>query len=172
VPGLPRQQTQPGQPSLPNLPNLPQVLPSVQVPEVRTSTGATTGACAVMTRQDAASALGTPVNEGKLFEVPKQNMGVMTVDISNCTYSATNGRAEVELELWKGPDANSIRLIASVVCVGKDKVSGIDGNVCWKDKEHREIEGLKGVTFVTLSTVGAPNENAVRDLAKKILDKV
>jgi hypothetical protein len=171
APDLPRQQAQPALPNLPNL-NLPQALPSVQVPEVRTGTGSTTGACALVTRQDAATVLGKPVNEAKSMDIPRQNLGIMTVDMATCSYNATDGPGQVGVETWKGSDARAVQLIVTASCTGKEKINGLGDNACWDTAEHRQLVAVKGLTFINLSARGAPNENLVRDLAKKVVDRV
>jgi hypothetical protein len=150
--------------------NLPQGVPSIQIPQV--VTGSTTGACALVTRQDAAAALGKPVNEGKSIDIPKQNLGVITVDISTCSYNVTDAPGQLGLETWKGSDAAQVKLMASVVCQSKEKIAGIGDVACWSNADHREIQAMKGLSFINLTVRGAPNENVVRDLAKKVVDKV
>jgi len=147
-------------------------LPPAAIPTVEVRTGSTTGACALVTRQDAAASLGKPVNEGKSVDVPKQNMGVMTVDISSCSYNGTDGPGQVSIATWKGGDASQVKLLATGACQTKEKITGLGDTACWVSTEHREIQAFKGATFINVSISAAPNENAVRDLAKKVLDKV
>jgi hypothetical protein len=174
APDVPKQaqpQTTPASPiQIPNLPNLPIAVPSIQIPEVKT--GSTTGACALLTKQDAAAALGAPVNDGKSLDVPKQNMGVFTVEIASCSYDKTGGGGEVSLQTWKGPAGDQVKLMSTIVCQGKEKVAGLGDSACWYSPEHREIQVFKGASFVDLTVRGAPNDDAVKNLAKKIVDKV
>jgi hypothetical protein len=166
VPGLPRQgNLTPG-----SIPNLPAGVPSIQVPQV--VTGSTTGACALVTRQDAAAVLGKPVNEGKSIDIPKQNLGVITVDISTCSYNVTDAPGQLGIETWKGSDANQVKLMTSVVCQGKERIAGLGDVACWSNADHREIQAIKGLSFINLTVRSAPNETVVRDLAKKVIDKV
>src|SRR5215208_2657627 len=81
APDVPKQaQTQTTPARRVQIPNLPIAVPSIQLPEVKT--GSTTGACALLTKEDAAAALSVPVKDGESVDLPKQNMGLFTVEIA------------------------------------------------------------------------------------------
>src|SRR6185503_16936493 len=115
APDVPKQAQPQATSGLPiQIPNLPIAVPSIQLPEIKT--GSTTGACALVTKEDAAAALGAPVKDGESLELPKQNMGLFTVEIAACNYDAASGTGKVSLQTWKAPSSGQIGLIASSLC--------------------------------------------------------
>ena len=141
-------------------------------PQVQT--GAGTGACALVTKQDAAAALGAAVKDGESVTLPRQNMGAVNVEISACDYRAVSGPGQVSLQRWKAPQANQVSLIASSICSQGEKINGIGDSACWLDKDHKELQLYKGATFIGLTVRGAPGntDDAMKALAKKIADRV
>jgi hypothetical protein len=157
--------------SQPNLPNStqPQGTPPAQGPQAITAAGAR--ACSLITRAEAAEALGQPVNEGRAIDAPKQNLGVMSVDINTCSYSVTNGPGQVGIETWKGSDLANVKLIATATCQGREKAN-LGDTACWGNKEHTSIQVFKGTSFINMYIRSAPNEAAFLNLAKKAVDKL
>jgi hypothetical protein len=153
----------------PNTSSLPQTAPSVQAPQA--STGPAASACSLLTRADAAAALGAAVSEGRAREVPRQNLGVISVDISTCSYNVTNGPGQVGIETWKAPDLASIKIIATGTCQGREKAN-LGDTACWGDKEHTSIQVFKGTSFINMYIRSAPNEAAFFSLAQKVVAKL
>jgi hypothetical protein len=166
APDLPRQQTQP------TAPGLPRAAASVPVPQAGTGTSSPVNACALVTRQDAANALGKPVNEGRPLDVPRQNLGAITVDLSLCSYNATDGPGQVGLETWKHSDVAQVRMVGSITCRGKEMVSGLGDSACWNSSTHQQIFVIKGGAFINLRIQNAPNEDVVKNLARSIIARV
>jgi hypothetical protein len=157
------------QPSQPNAANQLQGVPTVQQPQA--STGAGARACSLITRAEAAEALGQPVNEGRSIDAPKQNLGVMSVDINTCSYSVSNGPGQVGIETWKGSDLANVKLIATATCQGREKAN-LGDTACWGNREHTSVQVFKGTSFINMYIRNAPNEAAFFNLAKKVVDKL
>src|SRR5262249_36623067 len=118
--------------------------------------------------------LGGPVNDAKSLDIPKQNMGAFTVDISTCSYdkSGTGPSASAEVQTWRASDASQVKMMAGFVCQTKDKVNGVGDVACWYSNEHRELQAFKGGTFIDLTVRGAANDAVITNLMKTVLDKV
>ena len=171
APDVPKQQQ--SQPAQPGQPNQPFAVPSIVIPQV--VQGSTTGACALLSKQDAAAALGAPVNDARSLDIPKQNMGAFTVDISSCEYERTSGSAaSVQLQTWKAGDANTVKTMAGFVCQTKEKIAGLGDVACWYAPDHKELQAFKGGSFVSLTVRGAPGnaDDTIKALAKRIVDRV
>lgn len=141
-------------------------------PQVQT--GSTTGACALVTRQDAETALGAPVKPAESVTLPRQNMGAFSVEIAACDYRAASGTGQVSIQTWKAPQSGQVAMIAGAICTGAEKISGVGDSACWLDRTHTELQIFKGATFIGLTVQGRSgggSDAAITALARKAADR-
>jgi hypothetical protein len=150
------------------------------IPNVTVQTGAGIGdACGLLNKQDVATALGEAVGDGQGTTVGNQTLtpGV-TASISACDFDATNSARSVSVDLWKisGASGGQLKqLLQQLICAQKEAVSGLGDVACWYDSDHREIQILKGSSFIdlTFSEIGAADRTTViKALAGKAIAKL
>ena len=146
-----------------------------------TVTVSITGACDLATKQDAAAALGEAVGDPQQVAVTSQDLGAgVKMSIAACNFNATGSSKSVSVTYWKlsGGDATSVQirqLFSTIICAGKESVSGLGDSACWDDSDHRELQVLKGAAFIYVQineATGPDRTAALRSLAQKALAKL
>ena len=136
-------------------------------------------ACALVTKEDAAAALGEDVNDPESISIGSQEISPgLTVTISACDYSSTTTAHYVGLSAWQaaGDSASEVReVIDQVGCEGKERLSDLGDIACWYDADHNELQVLKGAAFIDLTMSGGENVDtteALKTLAEAALDRL
>jgi len=121
-------------------------------------------ACSLLTREDAAAALGEPVTGPKSTAMPSGP--------SSCEYSGS-GLHTVHLNVIPFDAATAGMYKAMCAKKGKEGLTGLGDVTCWYNDKHGELQVLKGVTFfsIVLRTSGDPTE-AIKGVAKKVYDRL
>lgn len=124
---------------------------------------ATTGACSLLTKQDAQAALGEPVTG------PRSTGGRTPQEPSACEYTGS-GLHKVNLNLM--PLAPDMAAMYKAMCAQKtnDGLAGLGDIACWYNPKHEELQVMKGTTFfsIELHKSGDPTE-AIKGVAKQAL---
>ena len=104
--------------------------------------------CALMTRQEAAAAVGEAVGEPKPI-VP--GSGAMPgVNVTACEYESA-ARHSVQVSVWRfSESAGQFRQIYQAEIAKKERVHGIGEIAAWYDAKHRELQVLTGATLLIL----------------------
>ncbi|HMF92862.1 MAG TPA: hypothetical protein VKE96_01145 [Vicinamibacterales bacterium] len=125
---------------------------------------AASGACSLLTKEDAATALGETVEGPRKTEVPGGP--------SSCEYSGS-GLHKVHLNVI--PLTAATATIYKGMCAQKDKqgLTGLGDVTCWYNDKHAELQVLKGLTFFSIefSGKGDPTE-AIKGVARKVYDRL
>ena len=120
-------------------------------------------ACALLTKDIAAAALGEAVS------APKPTG---RAEASACEYSGT-GLHKINLNVMQLTAANAA--VYKTLCdqKGKEGLSGLGPTACWYNDKHEELQVLKGTTFfsIELRRGGDPTE-AIKAAAKKVHDQL
>jgi len=121
-------------------------------------------ACSLLTKEDAAAALGEPVTFANAAAVPD--------GASSCEYSGS-GLHKVTLSLMPMTAATAGMYKAMCAQKKKDGLTGLGDVTCWYSDKHEELQVLKGLTFFTVEirTKGDPTE-AIKGVAKKVYDRL
>ena len=126
-------------------------------------------ACALLTKDDAATALGEPVSgpESK-SDLP---MGAGST-ASYCEYTGS-GYHKVHLNLiHMSPD---VAATYKAMCAQKAKegLAGLGDMACWYNEKHGELQAIKGVSFISIqmNRSGDPTD-AIKAVMKKALDRL
>ncbi len=129
--------------------------------------------CALLTKQDAAAALGEGVSG------PQSSSGRSAMPgtaVSSCEYTGS-GLHKVQLSLWRlSPEtAGQFQTVYRAECAkkGHEGLSGLGDVACWYSEKHEELQVLKGATFfsIELRKSGDPTE-AIKGVAKKVFDQL
>lgn len=137
--------------------------------QTKTATPAAGDACSLLTKQDAAAALGEAVSGPTSSSGRSVEPGTI---VSGCEYSGA-GLHKVSVSLRRlQPDQAAIY---RALCAqkGKEGLSGLGDVVCWYSEKHEELQVLKGATFfsIELRRSGDPTE-AIKGVAKKVFDQL
>jgi hypothetical protein len=126
-------------------------------------------ACSLLTKQDAAAALGEAVSGPKALTDLPAGPGAT---VSSCEYTGS-GLHQVQLNLTH-LSASSVPMYRAMCAEKKsDDLSGLGDVACWYNAKHEELHALKGTRFISveLRRSGDPAE-AIKGVMKKALDRL
>jgi hypothetical protein len=139
--------------------------------QTNAATPAPDDACSLLTKQDAASALGESVSGPKAKASSDAPAGPGTT-VSTCEYTGS-GLHRVQLDLTRLPTSAAPMYRAMCAEQRKDGLSGLGDVACWYNEKHEELHALKGANFISveLRRSGDPTE-AIKGVMKKALDRL
>ena len=126
-------------------------------------------ACSLLTREDAAAALGEAATGPKATAAMSDGTGAT---VSGCGYHGS-GIHSLQLNLTRLP-ASSVPIYKGICArKGKDGLAGLGDVACWYDNKHGELHVIKGTGFLSieLRRSGNPTEPIIA-LMKKALAKL
>jgi hypothetical protein len=127
-------------------------------------------ACSLLTKEDAAAALGEAATGPKAVGPLKDGAGST---VSGCEYTGS-GLHRVQLNLTRLAPAN-VAMFKGIICRNKSKdgLAGMGDLACWYNDEHEELHVIKGSAFlsVELRRGGSPTEPSIA-VMKKALAKL
>ena len=133
------------------------------------SAAAADDACALLTKQDAAAAFGEDATQsGSSADLP---MGPGMI-AARCEYSGS-GNHTIDLTLIRlSPDATATY---RAMCAekGHEGLDGLGDTSCWYNKDHEELQVMKGTTFFSIELRGlkSPTE-PIKAAAKSVLARL
>lgn len=125
-------------------------------------------ACSLMTKEDAAAALGEAVNGPKSKSMPAGPGST----VSYCEYTGS-GYHRVQLDLTRLAPS-SVPMFRSICAKKKsDDLAGLGDVACWYDDKHEELHVIKGAAFISvqINRSGNPTE-AIKGVMKKALERL
>jgi hypothetical protein len=143
---------------------------SAQAPPSKPSAPTGFDPCTLMTKEEAATAVGEAVQQKPI----RPGGSMPGVAVSACDYEAPS-RSHVQVTVWR-PFGDSAAMFLQVYksgCLKKEQQPGLGDLACWYDKDHRELQVLKGSTLLTfeISRKGNATE-ALTTAAKKAVARV
>ncbi len=124
-------------------------------------------ACSLLTREDAATALGEAVTGPKAIGPMSDGAGAT---VSGCEYTGS-GIHSIQLNLTRLP-ASSVPMYSGIICdkKGKDGLAGLGDLACWYDDKHAELHVIKGTAFISieLRRSGNPTEPIIGVMKKAV----
>jgi hypothetical protein len=126
-------------------------------------------ACSLLSKEDAAAALGEAVQGPKATGPMSDGTGAT---VSGCEY-AGSGIHSIQLTLTRLP-ASAVPMYKGICGQkGKDGLAGLGEVACWYDDKHAELQVIRGAAFVSieLRRSGNPTE-PIKALMKKALAKL
>jgi hypothetical protein len=121
-------------------------------------------ACSLLTKEDAAAALGEAVKGPDATAMPNGP--------SSCEY-AGSGIHRVHLNLIPMTSAQATMYKAMCAKKSKDGLTGLGDTTCWYNEKHGELQVLKGTDFVSieLRRNGDPTES-IKGVARKVYERM
>ncbi|HUL74135.1 MAG TPA: hypothetical protein VLT86_13595 [Vicinamibacterales bacterium] len=120
--------------------------------------------CSLLTKDDAAAALGEAVTGPKSTNVPGR--------AAACEYTGS-GLHKINLSLMflDAPTASMYKAMCAQKT--KDGLTGLGDTTCWYNDKHEELQVLKGTTFfsIQMRRSGDPTE-AIKAAARKVYDRM
>jgi hypothetical protein len=125
--------------------------------------------CSLLTRAEAAAAVGAAVGEGKSTIVDASKTPGM--EGSSCQFESPTTTHGIKLNLYRY--APSVAQAFGTRCARKETVPGLGDVACWYDSTHTQLQLLKGTTSlsITLSRSGDAAE-ALKTIARKAVDRL
>jgi len=121
-------------------------------------------ACSLLTKEDAAAALGEAVT-------PKLNgssQGGPGMSVSSCEYGGS-GLHRIRLIVTHFPATQADIIKGSCETKGHEGLTGLGDVACWYNDKHEEIQVLKGTTMLSVAIRGKPDPSeAVKGAMKKV----
>jgi len=126
-------------------------------------------ACSLLSKEDAAAALGEAVTGPKTVGPMSDGTGAT---VSGCEFTAS-GINRIQLNLTRLP-ASSVSMYKQICAkASKDGLAGMGDVACWYNAKHEELHVIKGAAFISieLRRAGNPTEPIVA-VMKKALAKL
>jgi hypothetical protein len=126
-------------------------------------------ACSLLTKEDAAAALGEAVKGPKALSNLPAGPGST---VSSCEFEGS-GLHKVQVNLTQLPQSSVAMYRAMCAKKEKDGLAGLGDVACWYNEKHEELHALKGAAFISveLRRSGNPTE-AIKGVMKKALDRL
>lgn len=141
------------------------VIAAILVAPAHTQTPPAAGtACALLTKEDAAAALGESVTGPRDTQLPNGP--------SACEYTGS-GLHKVQLNVM--PMTAQQAGVYKGLCAQKKKdgLTGLGDTACWYSDKHEELQVLKGTTLLTIEmrTKSDPTE-PIKAVARKVYERM
>ena len=124
-------------------------------------------ACSLLSKEDAAAALGEAATGPRATGPMKDGAGST---VSACEYTGS-GLHRVQLNLTRLAPAN-VAMFKGIICrkKTKDGLAGLGDLACWYNEKHAELHVIKGTAFlsVELSRGGNPTEPMIAVMKKAV----
>lgn len=124
-------------------------------------------ACSLLTKEDAAAALGEAATGPKATGPMTDGSGAT---VSACEYTGS-GYHRVQLDLRRVP-ASQLAMYKGIICnkKTKDGLAGLGDLACWYNDKHEELHVIKGGAFlsVELRRSGNPTEPMIAVMRKAL----
>jgi hypothetical protein len=127
--------------------------------------------CALMTKQEAAAAVGEAVGEPKPIAPGR---GAMPgVDVTACKYESAT-KHSVQVSVWRfSESAGQFRQFYQAAIAKKERAPGLGDIASWYNAEHRELQVLKGSILLIFQIDRSGNATeALTTAAKKALARL
>ena len=126
-------------------------------------------ACALLTKQDAATALGEDVVQGVVKSGLPMGPGMTA---SSCEYTGS-GYHKIQLNLMRLTPDTAAYYKAMCAKKGKEGLTGLGETSCWYNDEHEELQVLRGTTFFSIQLRGLKNPTEpIKAAAKSVFSRL
>lgn len=124
-------------------------------------------ACTLLTREDAAAAVGGTVGEGKSTDVKDG-----ALPAKGCSYEGS-GLNNIRLSMYLFEPGSPQVQVYRGLCAKKEQVAGLGDMACWYNDKHGELQALKGgtVMLIQISRSGDASE-PLKAAMKKVVDRL
>lgn len=130
-------------------------------------------ACALLTPQEAAAALGEAVKQPKAIRAIASTLGPgIDTAVSSCTYETGTRHMTLNVHHTTDAAASRLRQVVQMVCQQKEAVSGLGDVACWYSPRHDELQAAKGATFLSVEVKSGGAGEAIKSVAKTALARL
>lgn len=103
-------------------------------------------ACSLLTKADAAAALGEAAQGPRATGPIKDASGAI---VTACEYTGS-GTHSIQLDLTRLP-ANAVTMYKAMCAqMSKDGLAGLGDVACWYNDQHQELHVIKGTAFISI----------------------
>lgn len=129
----------------------------------------TDDACALLTKQDAVTALGEDVAQGDVKSGLEMGPGMTA---ASCEYTGS-GYHRIQLTLMRFTPETAAIYKAMCEKKGKAGLTGLGDTACWYDDDHDELQVLKGTTMFSIELGGIKNPTEpIKAAAKSVFARL
>ena len=126
-------------------------------------------ACALLTKQDAVTALGEDVTQGEAKSGLPMGPGTTA---ASCEYVGS-GYRRIQLTLIRMSPDMAAMYRAMCAEKGKEGLAGLGDMCCWYNNEHEELQVMKGTTFFSIDLGGIKNPTEpIKAAAKSVFARL
>ena len=137
--------------------------------QTKAATPASGDACSLLTKEDAAAALGEAVKGPKALSNLPAGPGTT---VSSCEYEGS-GLHKVQVNLTRLPASSVAMYRAMCAKKGQDGLAGLGDVACWYNEKHEELHALKGSAFISVELRRSGNPTgAITGVMKKALERL
>src|SRR6266516_5002444 len=132
-------------------------------------------ACALLTKEEAASAVGESLDQPKSNGPFPVQMGGNDTTVTGCAYESSKSVHGIKLTVHRVPPAKAPRFkqFYQSVCQRKECISGLGDMAWWYSAEHGELQVLKSGTLLIVKLSRSGNAtDALQTAAKKALSRL
>ena len=138
------------------------------------SAGASADVCALLTKQEAAAALGEAVKEPS--PAAGGASGMPGAVVSACSYDSAASPHHLTLTVWRFPSSSASQLTMLKGMARQEKkelVTGVGDSAWWYDARHQELQAVKGEVLLTVELRRAGDAtDAAKTAATKALGRL
>jgi hypothetical protein len=104
-------------------------------------------ACSLLSKEDAATALGEAATGPKATGPMSDGTGAT---VSGCEYTGS-GIHRIQLNLTR-PPASALPMYKAIICdkKAKDGLAGLGDLACWYNDKHEELHVMTGTAFISI----------------------
>lgn len=149
-------------------------LPPATTPAAPGSTGEI-DPCALVTKDEAAAALGEDVQDGLTTYVGTQIFGAVMAELAHCTFATTASDQTIafDLRMVSPENVREVQNVAGVVCAESEAIDNLGETACWFDPSHVELRVAKGRSLLILMSTRTSDEGAgLRALAGQAVERL
>ena len=150
-------------------PNIVEGKAPMRVSQAKGAAPAAGDACSLLSKEDAAAALGGTVTGPKAIAPRDAGPGST---VSSCEYTGS-GYLKVQLILRTMPADQAVFYKGFCAQKGKEGLTGLGEVACWYDAKHEELQVMKGLKLISIELRGKPNPtDAIKAVMKKAYDQL
>jgi hypothetical protein len=125
--------------------------------------------CSLLTKAEAAAAVGSAVGDGKSTIVDaSQTPGMET---SSCQFESPTTTHGIKLNMYRYPP--SAAQAFRTRCARKETVPALGDVACWYDSNHTQLQLLKGTTSLSIALDRSGDAaEALKTVARKAVDRL
>jgi hypothetical protein len=131
--------------------------------------------CSLLTVQEASTAVGETVKDGKGGTAGGGRSVMPNTAVSFCEWASATSLHSVHINVWRSAGPTQMQQMGTMVCSKKTKdgLEGLGDVACWYDTKHEELQVYKGPIFLSVEMRRSSNlTEAIKTVARTALGRV